>query len=122
MDDSDKNAVYVATFNGIICSNDGCLNDAGEPLLMHKNFALTYAITNLLSYNNIKINKDFGKKMSLNDFVYEVDGKLAYNGISYRYKEEFDKFLEKTPKAVESIENAKQAYKNLEMTYGLDWK
>ena len=122
MDDSDKNAVYAATFNGIICGDDGCLNNAGEPLLMHKNFALEYAIKFTSDYNNTKINKDFGKTISLKDLVYEVNGELAYNGVSYRYQKEFNKFLEKTPKAVEAIENAKRAYKNLEMTYGSDWK
>ena len=122
MDDSDKNAVYVATFNGIICGDDGCLNDVGEPLLVHKNFALTYAIQNLLSNQNKKINKDFGRMSTLTDVVYGRYGKLSYNGVPFDYEEEFNNFLEKTPKAVETIENAKQAYKSLEATYGSEWK
>lgn len=122
MDDSDKNAVYVATFNGIICGDDGCLNDVGEPLLVHKNFALTYAIQNLLSNQNKKINKDFGRMSTLTDVVYGRYGQLSYNGVPFEYEEEFNYFLEKTPKAVETIENAKQAYKNLEATYGSEWK
>lgn len=122
MDDSDKNAVYAATFNGIICGDEGCLNDVGEPLLVHKNFALTYAIQNLLSNQNKKINKDFGKMNTLTDAVYGRYGQLSYNGVPFEYEEEFNDFLEKTPKAVETIENAKQAYKNLEATYGSEWK
>ena len=122
MNDSDKNAVYIATFNGIICSDDGCLNDVGEPLLVHKNFTLTYAIQNLLSNKNKKINKDFGKMNTLTDVVYGRYGQLSYNGVPFEYEEEFNNFLEKTPKADEEIENAKQAYKNLEATYGSEWK
>lgn len=122
MDDSDKNAVYAATFNGIVCGDDGCLNDVGEPLLVHKNFALTYAIQNLLSNQNKKINKDFGKMNTLTDAVYGRYGQLSYNGVPFEYEEEFNNFLEKTPKANEAIENAKQAYKNLEATYGSEWK
>lgn len=122
MSDSDKNAVYVATFNGIICGDEGCLNDVGEPLLVHKNFALTYAIQNLLSNQNKKINKDFGKMSTLTDAVYGRYGQLSYNGVPFEYEEKFNDFLEKTPKAVETIENAKQAYKNLEATYGSEWK
>ena len=122
MDDSDKNAVYAATFNGIVCGDEGCLNDVGEPLLVHKNFALTYAIQNLLSNQNKKINKDFGKMNTLTDAVYGRYGQLSYNGVPFEYEEEFNNFLEKTPKANEAIENAKQAYKNLEETYGSEWK
>ena len=123
MDDSDKTAVYVLTFNGIVCDEEkGCLNNAGKPLLVHKNFALTYAIEKTLSPEKVKLNKDFGKVTTLDDVAYEgLDGS-SYNGISYEYEKAFKEFLEKTPQAVEIIENAKQAYKNLEATYGSEWK
>lgn len=122
LDDNDKNAVYAAIFNGIICGDDGCLNNVGEPLLVHKNFALTYAIQKLFSYNNTKINKDFGKTISLNDVVYNDYEKLAYNGVSFEYEEAFNKFLEEHPKADEAIENAKQKYKRLRETYKTEWQ
>ena len=122
MDDSDKTAVYVLIFNGIVCADEGCLSNTGEPLLLHKNYALTYAIERTLSAESVKLNKDFGKVTTLNDVAYKgLDG-LSYNGISYEYEKAFKEFLEKTPKAVETIGNAKQAYKNLEATYGSEWK
>jgi len=122
MDDSDKTAVYVLAFNGIVCADEGCLSNTGEPLLLHKNYALTYAIEKTLSAESVKLNKDFGKVTTLSDVAYKgLDG-LSYNGISYEYEKAFKEFLEKTPKAVETIENAKQAYKNLEATYGSEWK
>lgn len=122
MDDSDKTAVYVLIFNGIICTDEGCLSNTGEPLLLHKNYALTYAIEGTLSAESVKLNKDFGKVTTLNDVAYKgLDG-LSYNGLSYEYEKAFKEFLEKTPKAIETIQNAKQAYKNLEATYGSEWK
>lgn len=122
MDDSDKTAVYVLTFNSIICTDEGCLSNTGEPLLLHKNFALTYAIEKTLSAESVKLNRDFGKVTTLNDVAYKGLEGLSYNGISYEYEKAFKEFLEKTPKAVETIENAKQTYKNLEATYGSEWK
>lgn len=122
MDEKDKEAVYILTFNGIICGDNGCLNNAGDPLLVHKNFALTYAIERTLSTESIKLNKDFGKVTTLSDVAYQGLNGLSYNGLSYEYEKTFKGFLEKTPKAVETIENAKQAYKNLEATYGSEWR
>lgn len=122
LDDNDKNAIYAATFNGIICGDEGCLNKSGEPLLVHKNFALRYAIQKLFSYNNIKINKDFGKTISLNELVYNNYEKLAYNGVLFEYEEAFNKFLEDNPKVIEVIENAKQTYKRLKETYKIEWQ
>ena len=122
MDKSDKEAVYASTFNGIVCGAEGCLSNSGEPLLLHKNYALTYAIGRTVSAESVKLNKDFGQVTSLNDVVYQgLDG-LSYNGNYYEYDKAFNEFLEKTPKADEAIENAKQAYKNLEATYGSEWK
>lgn len=121
MDKSDKEAVYASTFNGIVCDDKGCLSNTGDPLLAHKNFALTYAIQNALLDDNVKLRKYFGKN-TLNDIVFQGLNGLSYNGISYDYKKAFEDFLEKTPKAVEEIENAKEAYKNLEATYGTEWK
>lgn len=122
MDDSDKTAVYVLTFNGIICGDNGCLNNAGEPLLVHKNFALTYAIEKTLRIESVKLSRDFGKVATLSDVAYQGLEGLSYNGISYEYEKVFKEFLEKTPKANEAIENAKQAYRDLEATYGTEWK
>lgn len=122
MDKNDQSAVYASIFVGIICADKGCLSNTGEPLLAHKNFALYYAIKQTLSKESLKISKDFGIVVTLYDAVYKVASGLPYNGISYEYEIEFNKFLEKTPKAVEAIENAKQTYKNLEATYGREWK
>lgn len=122
MDKSDKEAVYASTFNGIVCGAEGCLSNSGEPLLLHKNYALTYAIGRTVSAESVKLNKDFGQVTSLNDVVYQGLNGLSYNGNYYEYDKAFNEFLEKTPKADEAIENAKQAYKNLEATYGSEWK
>lgn len=122
MNKNDKFAVYASTFNGIVCDDKGCLDNNGEPLLAHKNYALTYAIKLALSAESIKLSKDFGRVITLSDVVYRGLNGLSYNGISYDYEKEFYKFLEKTPKADEAIENAKEVYKNLEATYGREWK